>query len=638
MSVPVTSAQRWCERRAAFVALFVVALWAAAIPAARGDEPETCYKDRFGRIIKRQLPGSIEVPCPAPPGSTPGASSTAPGAAPSGPESPQASGAASGASLRERGAPPAASPVPRPGITDYVDAAPVPDRWRIVDSLGYAQNLFDPYNRNVLKADKPIGGDWFFNLGLFSDSSYQWRNVASPVGVAGIARAGELDVFGSGKQRAFSQTIGAEFTLYEGDTVFKPPDLEFRFSPVVNYNYTDVSELGQINVNPDAGDTRSDSFVGIQAAFVEKHLRNVSERYDFDSIRVGIQPISTDFRGFLFQDNQLGVRLFGTRDNNLYQYNLAVFRRIEKDTNSGLNDLGQPLRNDYVVVANLYRQDLPAQGFTSQVTAVYNRNREGNEMHYDTDGFLVRPEPLGLEIGRDYDVVYLGYNGDGHFGRYNLTTSFYYAVGHETPGTFALGRADISAFFGALEFSRDFDWIRARLSLLYASGDRNPFDRRATGFDAILENPQFAGGDTSYWISQAIPLVGGGGVSLSGPNGVLNDLRASKDEGQSNFDNPGTILAGIGADMDLLPQLRLAMNLNDLSFVDTQVIDVARSQGGVPKHIGEDASLSLIYRPLMSQNIVLRASYARLFSARGLDALFPKTDPYYALLNAVFAF
>jgi len=332
------------------------------------------------------------------------------------------------------------------------------------------------------------------------------------------------------------------------------------------------------------------------------------------------------------------VRLFGTRDNNLYQYNLAIFRRIEKDTNSGLNDLGQPLRNDYVFVANLYRQDLPAAGFTSQVTVIYNRNREGGEMHYDANGFLVRPEPLGLEIGRDYDVVYLGYNGDGHFGRYNLTASFYYAGGHDTPGTFVQGREDISAFFGALELSRDFDWIRARLSLLYASGDRNPFDRRETGFDAILENPQFAGGDTSYWISQAVPLVGGGGVTISGPNGVLNDLRASKDEGQSNFVNPGTILAGIGADLDLLPQLRLAMNLNDLSFVDTQVIDIARSQGGVPKHIGEDASVSLVCRPLMSQNIVLRASYARLISERGYDALFPRGDPYYALLNAVFAF
>jgi hypothetical protein len=50
----------------------------------------------------------------------------------------------------------------------------------------------------------------------------------------------------------------------------------------------------------------------VQEAFLDYHIRNVSDRYDFDSVRVGIQPFSTDFRGFLFQDNQLGVRCSAT--------------------------------------------------------------------------------------------------------------------------------------------------------------------------------------------------------------------------------------------------------------------------------------------------------------------------------------
>ena len=45
------------------------------------------------------------------------------------------------------------------------------------------------------------------------------------------------------------------------------------------------------------------------AVIIDKHLRNVSHRYDFDSLRVGIQPFSSDFRGFLFQDAPFGVRL-----------------------------------------------------------------------------------------------------------------------------------------------------------------------------------------------------------------------------------------------------------------------------------------------------------------------------------------
>ena len=74
------------------------------------------------------------------------------------------------------------------------------------------------------------------------------------------------------------------------------------------------------------------------------------------------------------------------------------------------------------------------------------------------------------------------------------------------------------------------------------------------GFDAIFENPIFAGADTSYWIRQTIPFAGGGrAVSLNGRNGILNSLRSSKEQGQSNFDNPGTMLLGAGADFDLTP-------------------------------------------------------------------------------------
>lgn len=596
---------------------------------------ETCYRDDSGRIVKRRKPGSVEVPCPPPTPADSASGTTTDRGKLTGAFKNNAANAAD--ATLERGPRPAASPVPQPGLADYVESIPVPDRWRIVDTLGYKQNLFDPYHRNVLKADKPVVGDWFFNLGLFSDSVYESRDIVASVGSSSTVNPGENDVFGHPRQNFFSQTVGVEFVYYEGDTVFKPPEYEFRFTPVFNYNYLSGSELEEVNVDPQRGRKRSDHHVGIQAAFADKHLRNVSERFDFDSIRVGIQPFSSDFRGFLFQDNQLGVRLFGTRANNVFQYNLAYFRRLEKDTNSGLNDLGQSLRHDDVVVTNIYWQDMPVKGFTSQGTVVYNRNREANSLYYDTNGFIERPASLGIEKPRDYDVVYLGYNGDGHFGRWNVTSSVYYATGSESSGTFVFAKDTISAWFAAFELSRDIDWIRPRLSLLYGSGDKKPFDKKATGFDAIVENPQFAGADTSYWIRQAVPLVGGGGVTLSGRNGVLNDLR-SGNNAQSNFTNPGIILAGIGADFDVLPTLRLSVNCNDLSFADTAVVEVARNQGGVPKHIGEDVSASLTYRPLMSQNIVLRTSYAKLLGSKGYGALFPDTKPGYFLLNFLFAY
>ena len=182
------------------------------------------------------------------------------------------------------------------------------------------------------------------------------------------------------------------------------------------------------------GRRRKDTFMGVQALFIDKHLSNIGERYDFDSIRFGIQPFSSDWRGFLFQDNQLGVRLFGTRDNNIYQYNLAWFRRLEKDTNSGLNDLTQAPRKDDVFVANLYKQDFPVKGYFSQATVLHNRNRESSRrFEFDKNGFIQRPSSLLEErSARDYDITYLGYNGDGHFDRLNITTSWYLALGSKT--------------------------------------------------------------------------------------------------------------------------------------------------------------------------------------------------------------
>ena len=163
-----------------------------------------------------------------------------------------------------------------------------------------------------------------------------------------------------------------------------------------------------------------------------------------------------------------------------------------------------------MAVANVYAQDLPVTGFTSEVTVVYNRNREAGDIHYDSNGFPVAPGAARHDRARNYDVVYLGYNGDGHFGRFNLTASVITRWARTATASSPASRPTSRSYFVAAELSLDFDWIRVRLSLLYASGDDNPYDNKATGFDAIFENPQFAGADTSYWIRQAIPFVGGG--------------------------------------------------------------------------------------------------------------------------------
>jgi hypothetical protein len=548
--------------------------------------------------------------------------------------------------------PPAETQTPNPNAVSApppeafpTDQFPVPDRWRLIEAIGVHARWFDPYDQNTLKGDRPIKGtqDWFFTLTGISDTVIEPRSFPLSVGAQTTTRPGSNDSFGRSTSFFGSQTIITGLALTKGSTAFKPPDFEARLTLAFTDNYAEVSEKRVLSVSPSNPPRRNDTFVGVQEAFVDYHIRNVSDRYDFDSVRVGIQPFSSDFRGFLFQDNQLGIRLFGDRDNNRWQYNLAAFQRLEKDTNSGLNDLSQRLRNDQVFVANLYRQDLPFPGITSQVSVVYNRNREGDQIHFDDNGFPVRPALIGDDRARNYNVVYLGYNADGHIGRLNLTASAYSATGEDHNSIFTNQPARIQSWFAAFEPSYDFDWIRIRGSALYASGDKKPYDNKETGFDAVVENPQFAGADTSYWIRQSIPFVGGGqAVSLNGRNGVLADLRSSKDEGQSNFNNPGTILLGAGADFDLTPRLRLSANLNRLWFDNTAVLQALRNEGSIPKSLGWDYSTSLIWRPKMTQNLVFRGSAAIFDPGSGFTDLFSNSSGdsryYSVLLNAILSF
>ncbi|AOG02283.1 MULTISPECIES: hypothetical protein [Blastomonas] len=553
------------------------------------------------------------------------------------------------------------------------DEFPVPDRWRIVTSLCPTKNgdksiyslypnlsnvcrsKLDPYHQNILKGDRPLPegkrpgflkeDDWFFVANVISDTVVEPRSFPTPVGVQTTSRPDSLDVFGRADSLVLAQTIIAGVALIKGETTYKPPAIEYRLTLAAQVNHVDVNERRILFVEPSRPTQRTDHFVGIQEAFIDYHLGAYdTSRYDFISLRAGIQPMQADFRGFLFQDNQLGIRLFGNRDNNRFQFNIGAFWRLEKDTNSGLNSVVDSPRDDWVFFANAYRQDFPVVGLTSQVSVTYNMNREGGrELKIDDNGFPVRPALLGDLRSREYDVVYLGYAVDGRIGRINLTGQLYGAFGEDRNSFFTSRKADIRSYFGAAEVSYDYDWARFRLQGLFASGDGDPYNDTEAGFDAIFENPIFAGADTSYWIRQVIPFAGGGrAVGVNTRNGILNNLRSSKEQGQSNFNNPGTVLLGAGADFDLSSTTRLSANLNHLWFHKTDTIEALRQEGTVPSSIGTDVSAALIWRPNANQNLVFRLSGAVFDPSKGFRDLFTqsgKSDLFYSVLfNAILAY
>ena len=374
----------------------------------------------------------------------------------------------------------------------------------------------------------------------------------------------------------------------------------------------------------------------MQALYVEKHLRDVSDHYDFDSIRVGIQPFTSDFRGFLLLDQQLGVRLFGTRNNNIFQYNLAWLRRFRKN-NTNLNDLGKGLPDNDVFLANLYWQDLFKLGFTSQFFVAYNRNREEGTRIIADQSTLGRPATFQENARHDYDVVYLGYNGDGHFGRVNFTGSTYYVLGKESNSLFVDSKTDVRALFLAGEISMDFDWFRLRFSGLHASGDDDPFDDTSNGFDGIFQSPVFAGTDSSFFIHQELPLIGNK-ISLKRKNSFFNSMRSQDDPGQSNFTNPGVNLIGIGADFDLLPELRISLDANQIWFDETAVLDAVLGKQNIASNFGQDLSIAAIYRPFASQNLIFRLSAATLLPGQGYKDIYDGRTPYSILTNIILTY
>jgi len=115
-------------------------------------------------------------------------------------------------------------------------------------------------------------------------------------------------------------------------------------------------------------------------------------------------------------------------------------------------------------------------------------------------------------------------------------------------------------------------------------------------------------------------------------------MRPSKGQGQSNFTNPGIILLGAGADFDVTPKIRVSVNVNQLWFDRTEVLEAARNQGRIARSIGQDVSLSVIYRPFTSQNIVFRVAASALLPGDGFKDLYGSETPYSVLANLILSY
>jgi hypothetical protein len=510
--------------------------------------------------------------------------------------------------------------------------APVEDRWRVglpdwdrygnghplLDEYPYTiGRILDPYHQNVLKADYPIiGQNTFLNISALNQTLIESRQVPTPATVFdSTARPFQSNLFGRPTQFLFDNNLALSFDVFHGDASFKPVDWRIKLTPIFNVNDLNVQELGVIDADVRQGTARGRTLTALQEWFVEAKLADLGPDYDFVSARVGSQPFVSDFRGFLFSDTNRAARLFGTLFSNRDQFNLVYFDQLQKDTDSELNTFHD--RKQQVLLANYYHQDFLVPGYTAQVSVTYDH--DGPSFRFDANKFLVRPDPVGVFQPHVVDVAYLGWAGNGHIGSLNLTHQFYWALGHDTLNPLANQPENINAQMAAVELSYDRDWMRFKTSFFWASGDSNINNSHATGFDTILDNPQFAGGEFSYWQREAIGLFG---VNLVQRGSLVPDLRSSKIDGQANFVNPGLRLANCGVDMDLTPKLKMFNNVNVLWFDEVEVLRQFIFQNTVHHFIGTDLSVGFEYRPLLSNNIIARFGVSGLIPGQGFKDIY----------------
>lgn len=481
---------------------------------------------------------------------------------------------------------------------------PLPDRWRFgwprhdryepKRQTPYVEgNIFDPYNQNLLKGDYPIAGNHtFLNLNLQSVTVLNPRTVAN---------AGRRDQFFTNQNLVF----GAE--IFKGDTVFEPKRFAIRLTTVLNFNF-----LANNTLNPFKS-KRGKTRLAVEEAFIEKRLAVLSPNFDFIAVRAGMQNFTSDFRGFLFSDNQLGIRFFGNAHSNRDQYNFVYFNLRQRDEVSQLHQFDR--RRQHVVIANWFRQDFLTRGYTAMIN-----------FHFNTDAGITPGDRARL------NAAYLGFHGDGRIGSWAIDHAFYQAFGHDALNRLARHEVNINAQMAALEVSRDSDWLRYRVSYFFASGDKDLNDSKGNGFDMISDNPNFAGGAFQFWTQQATVLDSGRGI-LTNKFSLLANLR-NKFTQRSNFVNPGLMLVNLGADLRLTPKFKTVTNISYLRFARANVLQQLTGNSAIDSRIGTDLSVGLKFRPLLNENINYVVGISALFPQGGYARLIGSTRP---LVSPTFA-
>jgi hypothetical protein len=515
------------------------------------------------------------------------------------------------------GAPVQSTPAPPPPL--LFEAVPLPQPW----SLGFPDGTRGPRAESAvtsprkLKGEAPVlGDDVYFAVTGVLDAPVEARRVPVPSG-SSSAHPDRPEFFGRGDQLFMTPRIMFSAELFRPRAAFRPKAWAVKATGIFNLSVLRASENPPVSADARQGTNRARRQLALQEAYAEAELAR--PRTGFVSLRAGLQPFVSDFRGFVFSETNLGARLFGTLRDNRLRYNLAYFDLLEKDTYSGLNTFAR--RQQRVMVANLYVHDAFTPGYTVSVSLLRSEDHASTEPHYDRTGLLVRPARVGTVRLHQVDANYLGLCGQGRWGPLDVSHATYLAFGADKHNPIAGRHQEIVAGLFAFEGALRRGGTRYRLAAMIASGEDEMGDKRSSGFDGIVDLTDFGGGPFSFWSRSALVLPQTG-LQLKGPGSLLPNLRSSRLEGQANFVNPGLLLVGLGLERRLTSRLDGVLGANYLWFHNTDSLEAVLFQNSIDHSLGLDVGAGVVYRPRTDGALVVAAGVTGFVPSIGFDDVF----------------
>lgn len=311
---------------------------------------------------------------------------------------------------------------PRPADLSGSDFFPVPDRYR----MGFPKwdryvkgSPLDPYNGNVLKGDYPlnVGGNTFLEVTGVSDAFTQFRRKE-----INKATGSKLENDTQRRERLF-----LTMDLFQDDNTFSPSPWFVRLTQVQEWRFQDDA----VGYNED--------YAWVEA-FLDYRIAFLSEFGDQINLRAGRQAFQSDFRGFLYSDVNNMVRLFGTWDENKWQYNFIAMDAVQADKVSQFLRSNTD-RSQFMTGGNVFRRDVPWLGFNLMGAGFYVHdegtgegvfNKAFNKTVNVVNGVPGVPVANAKNFGRHtVDAAYLEFAAEGVIGPFGVSGAFIQALGHD---------------------------------------------------------------------------------------------------------------------------------------------------------------------------------------------------------------